>query len=178
MRKTVHSLFHVSAMLEQRSKTRKQRGSQFMFIVSVYVCILIISTGDIEPCFNAQKSDLFRPCPPWRLSYKLRPKRYTNTSGHIPKNLQHRQSPPCFFFAPWKEHGENVPPGHPGKNQIHLNVRSYPSSHNHGSGTIGPSDSSYLLNTAVFHFHDYGRKSNLDVPKISNDLFNRKVKLE
>ena len=39
MRKTCHSLSEFSAILEQSSKTRKQRGSQFMFIVSVYVCI-------------------------------------------------------------------------------------------------------------------------------------------
>ena len=24
---------------------------------------------------------------------------------------------------------------------------------------MGPSNNSYLLNTAIFHFHDYGRKS-------------------
>ena len=30
---------------------------------------------------------------------------------------------------------------------------------------MGPPNSSYLSNTAIFHFHDYGRKSNLFSPK-------------
>ena len=38
----------------------------------------------------------------------------------------------------------------------------FPPSHNHGSEKMGPSNSSYLLNIAIFthfHFHGYGRKS-------------------
>ena len=36
-----------------------------------------------------------------------------------------------------------------------------PSSHNHGSVKNGCiSNSSYLSTIAIFHFHDYGRKSN------------------
>ncbi len=37
---------------------------------------------------------------------------------------------------------------------------NYTSSHNHGSEKCLPPSSSYLLNTAIFHFHDYGRKGN------------------
>ena len=34
----------------------------------------------------------------------------------------------------------------------------YPSSHHHGREKWKKTDSSYLLNTSVFHFYDYGRK--------------------
>ena len=34
----------------------------------------------------------------------------------------------------------------------------YPSSHNHGSEKLGPSNSSFLSFGVVFHFHDYARK--------------------
>ena len=40
-------------------------------------------------------------------------------------------------------------------------VLAYPSSHNHRSEKIGPSsNSTYLSNKAILHFHDYGRKGN------------------
>ena len=43
-------------------------------------------------------------------------------------------------------------------NFVHVQ-KKYPSFHNHGSVKNGCiSNSSYLLNTAIFHFHDYGRK--------------------
>ena len=43
------------------------------------------------------------------------------------------------------------------KNKWVTGVELYPSSNNHGK--MGPPNSSYLLNTAIFHFHDCGRKS-------------------
>ena len=39
-------------------------------------------------------------------------------------------------------------------------LSDYTSSHNHGSVfQMAPSNNSYLSNIAIFHFHDYGRKS-------------------
>ena len=43
------------------------------------------------------------------------------------------------------------------KNKWVTGVELYPSSNNHGK--MGPPNSSSLLNTAIFHFHDCGRKS-------------------
>ncbi len=36
---------------------------------------------------------------------------------------------------------------------------------------MGPSSISYLSNTAIFHFHDYGRKSNYETQQKMIDLY-------
>ena len=36
----------------------------------------------------------------------------------------------------------------------------YPSSHNHGSGTIAHLETKHIFQDLTFHFHDYGRKGN------------------
>ena len=40
-----------------------------------------------------------------------------------------------------------------------VNIWLHHPPHSHGSQKMGPSNSSYLSNIAIFHFHDYGRKS-------------------
>ena len=70
----------------------------------------------------------------------------TNTLWCQQLRLAHQPRFPCFCFTRWIS----------AINKKHV----YTSSHNHGSVKNGCiSSSSYLSNIAVFHFHDYGRKS-------------------
>ena len=49
-----------------------------------------------------------------------------------------------------------------------IEIHKYPSSHNHGSGKMGPSNIRFLSFRVVFHFHDYGRKG---IHHMFNDFF-------